>query len=138
MNFYHDLAVRGADIVTFDASFMRDIEYYFSSKANGDLVDRPKQFIPPHLPDLLISLRLSTLTGRFEAASIFFSMDATAREGGQSANAPRCRQRRGPSALDPHAFSRCDVWHKSRLYGRRILAARAYSLGCTDGAKPLQ
>ena len=32
INAYHNLPVRGAGIFTFDASYMREIEYYFSSK----------------------------------------------------------------------------------------------------------
>jgi hypothetical protein len=79
INHYHELPAKGMDTLTFDPSYMRDIDLYFSEKYGGKSPELPWRKIPPRLAVLLAALRASRLRGRFEAASIILSMDDTGR-----------------------------------------------------------
>lgn len=74
MNLYYELPAKGIDSMTFDASYMRDIDLYFSGKYCGESPELPAQRIPPKVSELLQALRDSRLAGRFEVASIILSM----------------------------------------------------------------
>jgi len=80
INFYHDLPVEGMDRMTFDASWMRDIDEYFSEKYRGNSPELPKQHISGRLAKFLDALKDCGLTGRFAAASIILDMDGKGRE----------------------------------------------------------
>lgn len=75
INLYHELPVKGMDRVTFDGSYMRDIDWYFSEKTRGQAPALPMQKIPARVAQFLQTLRDSHLAGRFEVASIILSMD---------------------------------------------------------------
>lgn len=80
INFYHDLPVEGTDRMSFDASYMRDIDFYFADKAAGENPDLPIQKMLPRVRALINALRISQLPGRFEAAYIILSMSAEGRD----------------------------------------------------------
>jgi hypothetical protein len=75
INLYHELPVQGMSRVSYDPSYMREIDIYFSERYAGKSPDIPKQRIPPRLAQLLEALKRSRLGGRFEAASIILSTD---------------------------------------------------------------
>jgi SEC-C motif len=79
MNFYHELPVEGSVRLTFDPSYMRDIDKYFSDKYRGESPALPMQTRPTRLAALLVSLRETRLPGRFAAASIILNMDDDSR-----------------------------------------------------------
>jgi len=74
LNRYHDLRIRGAHRMSFDPSYMRDIDHYFGKKYAGEQVPAPEQYVPAILKRLLEALRSSRLHGRFEVGSILLSM----------------------------------------------------------------
>ncbi len=83
----------------YDASYMRDIDYYFMEKSAGGTPPVPSQSMPPKIRELISALQDSRLAGRFEAGSIILSMSSAARtqlenglgqlETGRSAGRPR-------------------------------------------------
>jgi hypothetical protein len=79
MNLYHVLPVQGMDRMTFDPSWMRDIDEYFSEKYRGNSPALPKQQMPPRLVGLLDALKNSGQAGRFAAASIILDTDEKGR-----------------------------------------------------------
>lgn len=80
LNYYHKLPAKGMDRMTFDASYMQDIDYYFSEKSVGGNPEVPTQDMPPKMMQFIGALRNSRLRGRFEVGSILLSMD----DGGRS------------------------------------------------------
>jgi hypothetical protein len=81
MNLYHELPVSDVDMMTFDGSYMHDIDHYFMEKAAGGSPVVPTQKMSAKMRALLSALRDSRLAGRFEAGSIVLSMDGEARQG---------------------------------------------------------
>lgn len=79
LNSYH-LAVHGMDRLTFDTSYMRDIDHYFMGRSAGDTPPVPTQEMPPKMREFISALRTSHLPHRFEAGSIILSMDAVGRD----------------------------------------------------------
>jgi hypothetical protein len=79
INLYHELPFQDIGQLTFDASYMRDIDFYFSERLCGKSPELPSQNIPHKITELLQALRDSHLQGRFEVASIILSMDDEAR-----------------------------------------------------------
>ena len=79
MNYYHNLPVEGVDRFMYDASYMRDIDYYFMEKSAGSTPPVPTQSMPPKIRALIGALQDSRLAGRFEAGSIILSMSSGAR-----------------------------------------------------------
>ena len=75
MNLYHELPAKGMDRITFDASYMQDIDLYFSEKCRGESPELPAKKNPPKVAELLRAVKDSRLAGRFEVASIILSMD---------------------------------------------------------------
>jgi hypothetical protein len=82
MNYYHELPIRedGIDRMTFDPSYMRDIDYYFHDKAAGGNPSVPTQTLPQKIKDLIAALQSSEQPGRFEVGSIILSMDSGGRD----------------------------------------------------------
>jgi hypothetical protein len=80
INYYHELPVQGMDRITFDASYMRDIDHYFMSRSAGDTPSIPTQEMPPKMREFISALRTSRLPHRFEVGSIILSMDAAGRD----------------------------------------------------------
>ena len=80
INHYYELPVTGADRMTFDASYMRDIDVYFMEKTAGGSPPIPTQDMPHKMRDFMNALRDSHLKGRFEVGSILLSMDTTGRD----------------------------------------------------------
>jgi len=74
INCYHKLPVRDMDRITFDPSYMRDIDYYFAEKSAGDSPEVPIQKMHSKMKDFINALRDSHLPGRFEVGSIILSM----------------------------------------------------------------
>jgi SEC-C motif len=123
MNFYHDLPVHGMDRMTFDPSWMLDIDAYFADKYRGKTTLLPKQQMPPRLAGLLDALKDSQLGGRFAAASIIFDMDEEARNGVDRAleyldagAESRQRSLRVPFSTASHgitfSYARNDLWQQ--------------------------
>jgi hypothetical protein len=80
INHYHDLPVRGMDEITFDASYLKDIDEYFAAKSAGESPDAPSQNLPTAIGALVRTLEESQLPGRFEAGSIILSMNDAGRQ----------------------------------------------------------
>jgi hypothetical protein len=81
MNYYHELPAQGMDRMSFDASYMRDIDHYFMDKSAGIESLRPTQDIPPKIRELISALKMCGLRGRFAVGSIVLSMSSAARQG---------------------------------------------------------
>ena len=81
MNYYHELPVRDMTRVTFDASYMRDIDHYFMDRSAGIDSPMPTQAMPPKIREFISGLRTSGLHGRFEVGSMVLSMSSAARQG---------------------------------------------------------
>jgi hypothetical protein len=79
INSYHELPVEGMNQVTFDSSYLAEIDQYFAQKSAGEMPAIPTQRIPDRMKALVDSLRDSHLPRRFEAASIILSMGARGR-----------------------------------------------------------
>lgn len=79
INYYHELPVKGMDRMSFDPSYMRDIDFYFMEKTAGGSPPVPTQAMPHKMRDFINALRDSRLPGRFEVGSIILSMDAAGR-----------------------------------------------------------
>jgi hypothetical protein len=75
MNHYHERPVNGMGSITYDSSYMREIDSYFFDKSIGNDPELPRQKIPLRVLNLLEALKQSRMRGRVEAASIIFSMD---------------------------------------------------------------
>lgn len=83
MNLYHkneQFVNEEVSFVTFDDSFMKEIDQYFYSKAQGENVEVPEQNIEPVLKNFLENLRDSKIPGRFEVASFILSMGSEQRK----------------------------------------------------------
>jgi hypothetical protein len=80
INEYHDLPVSGVDSFSFDPSYMKEIDCYFSKKYAGGFPARPEQKIPLLMKELLHALDTSRVGGRFELASLILSMDQEGRD----------------------------------------------------------
>lgn len=80
MNSYHILPVKGMDQMTYDTSFMHDIDYYFMEKYAGGSPKVPTQKMPHKMREFMNALRVSCLPGRFEVGSIILSMNSTGRD----------------------------------------------------------
>lgn len=80
INYYHELPVQGMDRLTFDASYMRDIDHYFMARSAGDMPPVPTQEMPLKMREFVEALRTSRLPHRFEVGSIILSMDAAGRD----------------------------------------------------------
>jgi hypothetical protein len=78
-NQYHQLPVKGVDLVSF-TSYMNDIDTYFTERYSGEAPARPKQKLPPRMSGLLEALAASGLRGRFEAASVLLAMGQAGRD----------------------------------------------------------
>lgn len=71
--YYYNLPP-GADHVTFDPSFMVDIDSYFALRASGSADTIPAQVMPETFKLFIDELKSSHLPGRFEVASLVLSM----------------------------------------------------------------
>jgi hypothetical protein len=74
INHYHELPVQGMDRISFDASYMRDIDHYFMEKTVGNSPKVPTQKMPPKMREFISALRISRLPHRFEVGAIVLSM----------------------------------------------------------------
>lgn len=79
MNHYHELPVKGMNRLSFDSSYMRDIDYYFMEKTAGGSPEIPRQAMPSKMRAFVDALKDSRLSGRFEVGSIILSMDSAGR-----------------------------------------------------------
>jgi len=80
LNYYHELPVKDMDLISFDPSHMREIDYYFSNKSKGETPKVPTQMMPEKMKELVIALRDCSLKSRFEAGSIILSIDEAGRD----------------------------------------------------------
>jgi hypothetical protein len=80
LNAYHEPQLKGLNNMTFDASYMRDIDYYFSAKMVGENPDVPLQKLPSKFKEFMDSLKSSQIRGRFELGSAVLSMGGDARK----------------------------------------------------------
>jgi hypothetical protein len=80
INHYEDLPIGGTAQMTFDPSYMRDIDYYFMERSAGESPAIPTQEMPPKMKDFIRALKDSQLTPRFEVGSLILSMDAKSRK----------------------------------------------------------
>ncbi|HMI83281.1 MAG TPA: SEC-C domain-containing protein [Polyangiaceae bacterium] len=80
MNYYHELPAPGVDRLSYDGSYMRDIDNYFMGRVIGEQRAVPTQEIPPHIREFIAALRVCRLPHRFEAGSILLSMNGAGRD----------------------------------------------------------
>lgn len=80
INHYHDLPVKSGDRMTFDASYIRDIDLYFSAKSSGEQHELPTQSMPPKMRAFLDHLAGTRLPGRFQLGSHLLDLDTKGRE----------------------------------------------------------
>ncbi len=80
INYYHDYPNDNVDSMLFDASFMKDIDYYFMARQAGETLDVPAQDMPENMRSFIFALEESRLPGRFEFGSLVLSMDSDSRE----------------------------------------------------------
>jgi hypothetical protein len=81
MNYYHELPVQDMSQVSFDPSYMRDIDHYFMDRSAGETPLAPTQGMPPRMRELISALGRCGLRGRFEVGSAILSMGAAGRQG---------------------------------------------------------
>ena len=74
INQYHELPAKGMDRMTYDASYMREIDSYFINKSAGESSSIPTQDMPHKIRAFINALRDSNLKGRFEVGSVILSM----------------------------------------------------------------
>lgn len=80
INYYHELPVKGMDRMSFDPSYMRDIDHYFMDRSAGNNPPIPTQEMPSNVREFISALRISRLPHRFEVGEIVLSMDSIGRE----------------------------------------------------------
>ena len=81
INHYHDLPIKDANRVSFDASYLQDIDHYFVERNAGKKPSIPTQDIPTRIKEVIYALTSSKLKHRFEAGSLLLSFDGESREG---------------------------------------------------------
>jgi hypothetical protein len=79
INYYHELPVEGMNRLSFDPSYMSDIDHYFMDLAAGDAPAMSTQEMPAKMREFMSALRASRLPHRFEVGAIVLSMDAVGR-----------------------------------------------------------
>jgi hypothetical protein len=79
MNRYDELPVQGVDHITYDPSYMRNIDFYFVEKIIGQTPPLPTQPFPPRMKAFLDALKNCKLPGRFEFGSMILSLDERSR-----------------------------------------------------------
>jgi hypothetical protein len=80
INHYHDLPFKSGGRMTFDASYIRDIDLYFSAKSSGEQHELPTQSMPPKMRAFLDHLAGTQLAGRFQLGSHLLDLDTKGRE----------------------------------------------------------
>ena len=80
INHYHDLPVKSGGRMTFDASYTRDIDLYFSAKSTGAQAELPTQSMPPKMRVFLDHLANTKIEGRFQLGSHLLDLDTKGRE----------------------------------------------------------
>lgn len=80
MNHYHDLPVEGVDRMFYDASYMRDIDYYFTGKNSPESTDLPVQNMPDRMKKFISAITDSKIPNRFELGSSILSLDSESRQ----------------------------------------------------------
>jgi hypothetical protein len=79
-NYYHISPVLEMDQLTYDTSYMHDIDQYFMDRVTGESPPIPTQEMPPKMRQFISALRASRLPHRFEVGSIVLSMDMAGRK----------------------------------------------------------
>ena len=79
LNDYSILPVKDIDHMSFDTSYMRDIDSYFMAKVSGESPAVPTPALPPKTRAFINGLQQSGLTNRFEVASLVLSLGAEGR-----------------------------------------------------------
>ncbi len=75
INHYHDLPVEGVDEMSFDSSYMEDIDRYFMTQLDGEKREIPTQELPPKMKAVIDALTASNHPARFEAGAMILSLD---------------------------------------------------------------
>jgi hypothetical protein len=78
-NYYHASPAPETDRLTYDASYMREIDYYFMDRMAGESPPVPTQEMPSKMRAFISALRASRLPHRFEVGSIVLAMDMAGR-----------------------------------------------------------
>jgi hypothetical protein len=68
------------DRLSFDPSYMRDIDHYFMERTAGGSPKIPRQAMPSKMRAFVDALKDSRLSGRFEVGSIVLSMESVGRD----------------------------------------------------------
>jgi hypothetical protein len=66
--------------MTFDGSYLREIDHYFMARGAGESLPLPTQDIAPKMLQFITALKASGLPHRFEAGSMVLSLDSETRE----------------------------------------------------------
>lgn len=80
MNYYNTIPIKDIDRLSYDPSYMRDIDYYFMEKLVDNIQPKPTQKMPSKMRAFISALRSSRLAHRFEVGSILLSMNGSTRE----------------------------------------------------------
>lgn len=75
MNMYYESPIKEVEQLTYDPSYMREIDHYFMGKVAGETKEIPTQKMPSQLKKIIYSLKASKLSGRFEVGSLLLSLD---------------------------------------------------------------
>lgn len=75
MNMYYKSPIKEIDQLTYDPSYMREIDYYFMGKVAGETKEIPTQKMSLQLKRIIYALKASKLSGRFEVGSLLLSLD---------------------------------------------------------------
>jgi uncharacterized protein YchJ len=79
LNQYESPPVEGLSRMSFDSSYMRDIDHYFMERVAGKSPPVPTQQMPPRMSRLLRSLDQRRVPHRFEVGSLVLSFGGSAR-----------------------------------------------------------
>jgi hypothetical protein len=80
INHYQEFPVEGVGRIHYDASYMRDIDYYFASKNSGENPEPPIQDMPQRMKQLISTLTDSKISRRFELGSSILMLDSEGRQ----------------------------------------------------------
>jgi len=85
INSYHDFPVAGVDRMTYDSSYMANINKYFMALSTGETAVVPRQSMSPVLSQVVDALNTTSSPHRFEIGSMILDLGADGRntfEGG--------------------------------------------------------
>lgn len=80
LHYYHDIPAKGISRYSYDAAYMRDIDYYLMARVTGEPAVVPTQTMPSKVREFMTALTISRLSQRFEVGELVLSIDKDGRE----------------------------------------------------------